>query len=121
MLRPLALTSIAFLMGCTAAPQPTSQPIPQPAPHADMTGLVRKLQNHWSQCLEQSYRTTRTRTPDKNTAAEMAFQGCSSEEQDLASYINTQIPYAPSPMPHLKAETKRVLIEEGHLSIYPER
>jgi hypothetical protein len=63
----------------------------------------------------------RRRTPDKNTAAEMAFQACSSEEQDLASYINTQIPYAPSPMPHLKAETKRVLIEEGHLPIYPEQ
>jgi hypothetical protein len=121
MSRLLALISVAVLAGCTAAPQSSAQPIPQPAAHADTTGLVRKLQNHWSQCLEQSYRTTIKQTPDKNTAAEMAFQACSSEEQDLASYINTQIPYAPSPMPHLKAETKRVLIEEGHLPIYPEQ
>jgi hypothetical protein len=79
------------------------------------TNLTRKLQNHWSECLNQSYRTTIKQTPDKNTAAEMAFQACSSEEQDLASYVNAQVPIAYSPMPHLKAETKRVLVEEGHL------
>lgn len=117
MSRWLAFTSFALLAGCTAAPQP----IPQPTAHVDTTNLVRKLQNHWSQCLEQSYRTTRTQTPDKNAAAEMAFQACSSEEQDLASYVNMQVPIAYWAMPHLKAETKRVLIEEGRLSIYPEQ
>jgi hypothetical protein len=44
----------------------------------------------------------------------MAFQACSSEEQDLAS-----LPFSALLMPHLKAETKRVLIEEGHLPDIP--
>jgi hypothetical protein len=118
MSRLLVLTAVVLLAACTAQPQPTPRTAAVAAP--DTTNVTRKLQNHWSQCLEQSYRTARTRTPDKNAAAEMAFQACSSEELDLASFITTQIPNAPSPMPHLKAETKRVLIEEGHLPIYPE-
>jgi hypothetical protein len=61
------------------------------------------------------------KTPDRNAAAEMAFVACASEEQDLASFVNLRIPPAYSPLPHLKAETKRVLIGEGHLPIYPER
>jgi hypothetical protein len=114
----LALIAVALLPTCTAAPQPT----PQTAPTASNTTIIiRKLQNHWHQCLEQSYRTTRAKTLDKNAAAEMAFQECASEEQDLASFSNVNIPPQYSPMPHLKAETKRVLIEEGHLPIYPEQ
>ena len=120
MTRLLALTGAALLAGCTAAPQST--PAPQAvAPAANTTNVTRKLQNHWAQCLEPSYRTARKKTPDKNVAAEMAFAACVSEEQDLASFVNAQIPPAYSPMPHLKAETKRVLIEEGHLPIYPEQ
>jgi hypothetical protein len=120
MTRLLALTGAALLAGCTAAPlsTPAAQPV---AAAPDTTNVTRKLQNHWHQCLEQSYRTARTKTPDKNVAAEMAFSACTSEEQDLASFTNAQIPPQYSPMPHLKAETKRVLTEEGHLPIYPER
>lgn len=119
MSRLLALLGMAALAGCSAAPQSVPKPSAIAAP--DTTNVTRKLQNHWSQCLEQSYRTARTKTPDKNAAAEMAFAACASEEQDLASFINAQIPPAYSPMPHLKAETKRVLIDEGHLPIYPEQ
>ena len=119
MSRLVTLTSVALLLvACTAAPQPAPQAV---AAAPDTTNVTRKLQNHWAQCLEPSYRTARTKTPDKNAAAEMAFQACASEEQDLASFVNAQIPIAYSPMPHLKAEMKRLLVEEGHLPIYPEQ
>jgi hypothetical protein len=87
----------------------------------DTTNVTRKLQNHWNQCLEQSFRTSRARTPDKNVAAEIAFAACESEEQDLASFLNVSIPPQFSPMPHLKAETKRILVEGDRLPIYPEQ
>jgi len=104
----------ASLGGCTVAPQPA----PRAPEVADPpTNITRKLENQWNQCLElsyqhwllkQSYRTARKRTPDKNAAVEMAFQACASEEQDLDySFIQTE-PHAPSAMPHLKAETKRL-------------
>lgn len=108
----LTLIELAILVGCTGAPRSASQVITAP----DTTAVTRKLQNAWHRCLEQSYRTTRTQTPDKNAAAEMAFHACSSEEQDLAS-----LPYSAMLMPHEKAETKHVLIEEGRLPIYPEQ
>jgi hypothetical protein len=120
MWRLVALVGAELLAGCTATPQLT--PAPQPATvAANTTNVTRKLQNHWGQCLEQSYRMARAKTPDKNVAAEMAFAACASEEQDLASFVNAKIPPAYSPMPHLKAETKRVLIEEGHLPILSEQ
>jgi hypothetical protein len=83
-------------------------------------GSIRKLQNKWARCLNQSYRVTRKQTSDKGAAAEMSFQACGSEEQDLTSYINARIPSALSPMPHLKAENKHLLIDEGRLPVYPD-
>jgi hypothetical protein len=51
----------------------------------------------------------------------MAFQACASGEQDLDySFMHTEA-HAPSPMSHLKAETKRLLVKEGHLPTYPEQ
>lgn len=110
MSRLFELIGVAVLAGCTAAPLPA----PQSAPRTDMTGVTRRLQNSWHRCLERSYQVTSKQTPDKNAAAEMAFQSCASEEADLAS-----LPYSSMLMPHLKAETKHVLIDEGHLPIYP--
>ena len=115
--RLVVLFGMAALAGCTATPAPQ----PAVAATPDSTSVIRKLQNRWSQCLEPSYRIARTKTPDKNAAAEMAFAACASEEEDLASFVNTRVPPQYSPMPHLKAETKRVLVEEGHLPIYPEQ
>jgi hypothetical protein len=66
--------------------------------------------------LEPSYRHALTQTGDKNAAAEMAFQACASEERDLDT-----LPYSGLLNSHLKAETKHVLIQEGHLPIYPEQ
>src|SRR6516164_1537310 len=107
MLRLVVTIAAALLAGCTAAPQPA------PRASADTTNSTRKLENQWNQCLEQSYRTARKTTPDKNAAAETAFQKCASEEQDLDLFIMTEV-HAPSPMPHLKEETKRLLVKEGH-------
>ena len=112
----LASLALAFA-GCTAAPQPAPPATTAP----DTTSVTRKLQNHWAQCLEPSYKAARAKTPDKNAAAEMAFQACASEEQDLTSYVNAQVPIAYSPMPHLKAEMKRLLVEGGDLTVYPEQ
>jgi hypothetical protein len=109
-----AVSGIMLLVSCAVAPPPS--PSPQPSSRQDTTNLTRRFQNNWARCLNQSYQVTRTQTPDKNAAAEMAFQACSAEEQDLAS-----LPYTASVMPHLKAEMKHVLIDEGHLSILPEQ
>jgi uncharacterized lipoprotein YmbA len=118
----------ALLVGCTAAPQ--SAPSTPAAGPSDITNITRKLENEWNQCVEQSYhhslseqsyRTARKRMPDKNAAVEMAFQACASEEQDLDySFIQAEA-HTPSPMPHLKAETKRLLVKEGQVPNYPEQ
>ena len=121
MSRLVVTIAAALLAGCTAAPQPALRAPASAGDSTDMTNITRKLENQWNQCLEQSYRTARKTTPDKNAAAEMAFQTCASEEQDLDySFIHTEV-HAPSPMPHLKEETKRLLVKEGHLPIYPEQ
>jgi hypothetical protein len=104
MSRLLALLGIVALAGCTAVSQPAPAP-PSPAP--DTLNLTRKLQNHWDECLHHSFAIDRAKTSDKNAAAEMAFAACASEEQDQAAYTNTVIPAGFSPMPHLRAETKR--------------
>jgi uncharacterized lipoprotein YajG len=104
----IALAGVSLLASCA-----TPQSHPQPTKSTDTISWVtiaKQLNDNWNRCLEQSYRFTTTQTPDKNAAAEMAFQSCTSEEQDLAS-----VPDVREIMPHLKAATKRVLIEEGHL------
>ena len=106
MRRVFALAVVTFLASCSS-PLPS---VPPPAPRGDIEAIAKQLQNHWTQCLTQSYNVTRTQTPDKNAAAEMAFQACSSEEEDYAS-----LPSASFIIPHLRAEAKRVLIEEGRI------
>src|SRR5260370_41716178 len=66
MSRLLSIIEAVLLAGCSAAPQSAPQPAAVAAP--DTGNVTRKLQNHWHQCLEQSYRTARTNTPDKNVA-----------------------------------------------------
>ena len=115
MWRLLVITcaGVGMLASCAAPDHPPQSTV---RPDTNSTGITRRLQNSWHRCLEQSYRVTRAQAQDKNAAAEMAFQACSSEEGDLAS-----LPYAAPFMPHPRAETKHVLIEEGHLPIYPEQ
>jgi uncharacterized lipoprotein YajG len=101
MRRLIALAGVMLLATC-AAHQSLAQPT--------NSTIAKQLNDNWNRCLEQSYRVSSTQTPDKNAAAEMAFQACTSEEQDLAS-----VPDVREIMPHLKAATKRVLIDDGHL------
>jgi hypothetical protein len=86
--RFLALVNAQLLVGCAATPQLTHTPEPAAVVAPKTTDVTRKLQNHWHQCLGQSYRSARANTPDKNIAAEKAFAACASEEQDLASFVN---------------------------------
>ena len=112
MLRKISVLGLfALLVGCAVSPPP-----PQPIASPDFGDVTRKLQNNWGRCLNGSYPAARKQTQDKNAAAELAFQACAAEEQDLAAWVHLQIPYAPSPMPHLKAGMKQELIQEGHLS-----
>jgi hypothetical protein len=111
MLRVPSLPGLALLVSCCVKPNYAAS--------SDI-GLIRNLQNKWARCLNQSYHVTRKQTPDKGAAAEMSFQACGSEEQDLTSYITARIPSALSPMPHLKAEIKHLLINEGRLPVYPD-
>jgi hypothetical protein len=74
---------------------------------------VRRAQNHWDRCLEESYRIARKNNEDKNLAAEVAFQACASEEnelRDVSGPVASELGFS-----HLKAETKRLLIEKGKL------
>jgi hypothetical protein len=104
MSRFLALGGVTLLVGCAAAPQPGSTT--QPAASPDTASITERLENNWTRCLDQSYRVTRTRTPDKNAAVETAFQACSSEERDLVS-----LPHGDLLMPHLRSEVKQMLVE----------
>jgi hypothetical protein len=62
-------------------------------------------------------------TPDKNAAAEQAFQACASEEQDLRSYSRVLVgePWASGSIDHVRAAMKSELIKEGRISNVPER
>jgi hypothetical protein len=88
------------------------RPSPPSAIHyTDTTQITVRLENSWLRCLNQAYAYTHKQTEDRNAAAELAFEDCAAEEQDLASE-----PYSYMLMPHLKAETKHVLIDtDGHI------
>jgi hypothetical protein len=118
MQRSLVFLCIVLLAGCDATPQPSAT-LTQPSPST--TGLIRRLQNNWHRCLEKSYQVASQQTPDKNAAGEIAFQSCASEEQELKLASFVAEPYSSMGFAHLKTETKHVLIEEGHLPIYPEQ
>lgn len=74
--------------------------------------LVKRKQDQWMTCLKDSFRISRKQNADPNLAAEMAFQACTTEEQDLWAFS------AAAGVPReafagLKSATKRVLIEES--------
>jgi hypothetical protein len=111
----LIACATSLFVGSCATPKPTSGPT-MGVSSTNMTLITKRLQNSWARCLEQSYGVNSARMPDKNAAAEMSFQACASEERDLAG-----LPYSNLLMPHLRAETKHVLIDEGRLPRYPEQ
>ncbi|WP_284258487.1 hypothetical protein [Acidocella aquatica] len=99
------------LVGCTVV-SPSQPNIASQSTQPDTATITRTLQDNWNQCLNQSYPIEAAQTPDKNEAAEMAFQACQSEQDDL-----TSIPYSNLIFPHLKAETKQVLIQDGQVPL----
>jgi len=72
---------VVLLVGCGLPPPPA----PPPRETSSMGAVAAQIQDRWNECLTQSYQITRTKTDDKNAAAEMAFQDCQTEEQDLSS------------------------------------
>jgi hypothetical protein len=74
--------------------------------------LTKKKQDDWMRCLKSSYRNQRAKTIDKNMAAELSMQACASEEEALWTY-SAENGVPKSVFMHLKAQTKKVLIEEG--------
>ena len=96
MWRAFALVGAALLLADCAA----SGPSPETGGMVEKMSITRRLQNNWDRCLEQSYRVTRTQTPDKNAAAEMAFKRAP-QEQDLvlaSGYAGQLL------QPHLRSE-----------------
>jgi hypothetical protein len=76
-----------------------------------VTERTKALQQAWFACLRTSYPIAKTQTPDKNAAAEIAFQSCATEEQAILAYFalfDGQFLFPP-----LKARTKSELISRG--------
>ena len=48
--------------------------------------LTKRKQDDWMRCLKSSYRSQRSKTSDKNMAAEISMQACASEEEVLWTY-----------------------------------
>ena len=88
---------------------------------ASSSAIAHILQNRWARCLNESYQVTRTQTPDKNAAAELAFQACSTEEQAFYASDPARNRFTDAIDASLKSAMKRLLIDEGHLNMLPER
>jgi hypothetical protein len=97
---------------------PTARYIVADAVHSDA-----EVQNRWGKCLTSSYGITIKQTPDKNAAAEMALQACTTEEQALKSFVTINIgePWASDTVANLKAAMKQMLVKDGRLSELPEQ
>jgi len=112
--RALLLCAIS-LAGCAPEPAPVSPDTS--AMRARKMAIDQQFQKDWERCVDASYQVIQQQTADKNAAAERAFASCATEEDQMTSLydpaINAMV------MPHFKAEAKRLLIEEGHLSTSP--
>jgi hypothetical protein len=79
---------------------------------APLEQIVRQFQNDWQQCVDASYQVTKQQTANKNAAAELAFDSCTTEEIQLNS-VEPDI--SALLFPHLKNEAKWVFIQQDHL------
>jgi hypothetical protein len=75
-----------------------------------VAGSVKRVQDRWMQCLKSSFQINRKQTPDPNAAAEMAFQACATEEDELWT-MSAAVGVPRSSFAGLKSATKQVLIE----------
>jgi hypothetical protein len=95
--RHVAALSCAIAMTSGAAAQSTS-------------GTVKRIQDHWMQCLRASFQINRKKIPDLNLAVEKAFQACATEEEELWTFSAANgVPR--DSFAHLKSAVKQVLIE----------
>ena len=59
---------------------------PSPGAAQSAADLAKSMQDQWKRCLRHSYETYERRTPSKNSAAELAFQFCATQEETLWIY-----------------------------------
>jgi len=71
--------------------------------------LAKSTQDQWKRCLKNSYEGYERRTPSKNSAAEMAFQFCATQEDALWAY-SAEAGVSRSAFEQLTAATKKALI-----------
>jgi hypothetical protein len=71
--------------------------------------LAMSMQDQWRRCLKDSYQVYERRTPSKNSAAEMAFQFCSVQEEELWSY-SSEAGVSRNAFEQIKAAAKKALV-----------
>jgi hypothetical protein len=109
----VVIACASLMCGCNA----TSSDVPVPAPalaaqRVDQGTIVKRRQDEWMRCLKETYGESRKKKMEKNAAAELALAACASEEQSLAA-LSAEAGVPPSSFTHLKAQTKKVLIEQN--------
>ncbi len=82
---------------------------PSPGAAQSAADLAKSMQDQWKRCLRHSYETYERRTPSKNSAAELAFQFCATQEETLWIY-SSESGVSRSAFEQLKAAAKRALI-----------
>ncbi len=71
--------------------------------------LAKSMQEQWKRCLANSFQTYEARTPSKNSAADMALQFCSTQE-DAFWADAADAGMSRNAFEQLKAATKKGLI-----------
>jgi Zn-dependent alcohol dehydrogenase len=95
-----------IVLACTAC---TTQ-MPNLCVAQSAVDLAKSMQDQWKRCLKDSYQVYERRTPSKSSAAEMAFQFCSTQEDELWVY-SSETGVSRSAFDHFKAAMKKSLAE----------
>jgi len=83
--------------------------MPSPGAAQSAADLAKSMQDQWKRCLRNSYETYERRTPNKNSAAELAFQFCATQEETLWIY-SSESGVSQSAFAQSKVAAKRALI-----------
>ena len=71
--------------------------------------IAKSMQAQWVRCLKEAYEVYERRTPSRNSAAEMALQFCSTEENELWTF-SSESGVSRAAFDQLKSATKKALI-----------